>query len=115
MLTRLSTTQLQELHNHIVLHLQHPFDAGPERIRFLTLALAGEAGEMANNVKKEWRGDDIDRAQWLIKLKSELADIGNYVFMLAEALDIDLPHAMLTKLIEVEQRPWFTKTPQVQP
>jgi hypothetical protein len=47
-----------ELRAHLELHL----DWGPEgddRLRFLALALAGEAGELANFVKKEWRdGDD---------------------------------------------------------
>ena len=36
---------------------------------------------------------------------SELADVGNYCFMLAEALGVDLEEAMLAKLKEVEQRP----------
>jgi NTP pyrophosphatase (non-canonical NTP hydrolase) len=36
---------------------------------------------------------------------SELADVANYTFMLAEVLGVDLHQAMLAKLIEVEQRP----------
>lgn len=104
-LTDLHPHDLAQLHKHIVAHLHHPFDAGPERLRFLTLALCGEAGELANYVKKEWRGDDIVPAVFAKSVEKELADIGNYVFMLAEALGVDLPQAMLDKLIEVENRP----------
>lgn len=112
MLTKLGEYDLNKtLHRHIVDHLKWPFDAGPERIRYLALCMAGEAGELANLVKKEWRGDKLDHDEWLAKLKSELSDVGNYAFMLAEALGVDLPQAMLDKLIEVEQRPTWKGGP----
>lgn len=104
MLTRLAPTDMDMLHRCIVNHLQWPFDAGPERLRFLTLALCGETGELANLVKKEWRGDDLDKDAWTAKVKSEVADIGNYTFMIGEALGLDVPQLMMAKLIEVEQR-----------
>jgi NTP pyrophosphatase (non-canonical NTP hydrolase) len=49
-------------------------------IRFLTLGLAGEAGEVANFVKKRWRdGDSHDEA-----IRLEIADVLAYAFMLAD-------------------------------
>ncbi len=74
-----------------------------DRLRFLALALCGEAGELANLIKKDWRGDaGVDARRE--KVKEELADVGNYVFMMAEALGVDLPAAMLAKLTAVEAR-----------
>jgi NTP pyrophosphatase (non-canonical NTP hydrolase) len=69
------------------------------------LALCGEAGELANYVKKEWRGDKLDLVAHRAKIESEVADVGNYIFMIAEVLGIDLLSAMRDKLYEVEKRP----------
>lgn len=92
---------MDELKDHLREHLHWgPLD-GPEKLRFMTLALCGEAGELANLIKKDWRGDAGDRRQ---KIVEELADVANYAFMLAEGLGVDLPAAMLRKLKEVEQR-----------
>lgn len=105
MLTHLNVDEKTKLYKHIVAHMKHPFsEPGPERLRFMVLALCGEAGELANYVKKEWRGDDLDD-EWQKKVTSEVADIGNYIFMIAEILGLDLPQIMLNKLIEVENRP----------
>jgi NTP pyrophosphatase (non-canonical NTP hydrolase) len=68
--------------------------------------LCGEAGELANECKKSWR-DGHERRDQII---SELPDVGNYAFMLAEALGVDLESEMLRKLKEVEQRPqWLLR------
>jgi NTP pyrophosphatase (non-canonical NTP hydrolase) len=93
---------MDELRAHLKAHLSWGTLEGPDRIRFMSLALCGEAGEIANLIKKDWRGDAGDRRSEII---AELADVGNYVFMLAEALGVDLPAAMLKRLIDVEQRP----------
>ena len=51
-------------------------------IRFFALGLTGEAGEVANFVKKRWRdGDGHDEA-----LRKECADVLAYTMMLAAAL-----------------------------
>lgn len=79
-----------------------------DKFRFLVLALCGEAGELANLVKKDWRGDAgvVERRAKIIE---EITDVANYTFMLAEALGFDLPAHMLDKLYEVEQRPEWRK------
>jgi NTP pyrophosphatase (non-canonical NTP hydrolase) len=53
--------------------------------RFLALALAGEAGEVANFVKKQWRGDQVDRES----LKDELSDVFVYWCLLVRCAGFD--------------------------
>jgi NTP pyrophosphatase (non-canonical NTP hydrolase) len=52
-----------------------------EDIRFLALALAGEAGELANLIKKEWMGfkDPGGRRE---QIEEELADVNSYLFLI---------------------------------
>lgn len=73
----------------------------------LTLGLAGEAGEVAGDVKKHLRGD-FDEVELRERLKKELADVRVYLEMIAHALAIDLDAAVADKLDEVEKR-WRTK------
>lgn len=54
-------------------------------IRFLTLALCGEAGELANVIKKQWRGDSEAIS---CDAEYELADVLAYTLMLAHELDL---------------------------
>lgn len=53
-----------------------------QSIRFLSLGLAGEAGEVANFAKKRWRDGDKHEAD----LRAEVADVFLYNIMLADAL-----------------------------
>ena len=59
-------------------------------LRFLTLGLCGEAGELANFVKKRWRdGTALDRATGLLHLdecRKECADVLAYTMMVAQRL-----------------------------
>jgi NTP pyrophosphatase (non-canonical NTP hydrolase) len=71
-----------------------------EVLNFLALAICGEAGELANLVKKAWRGDEIDREQ----LQSEIADIRIYLEHISRHLDIDLDKACEEKLEDVHKR-----------
>jgi NTP pyrophosphatase (non-canonical NTP hydrolase) len=71
-----------------------------EVLSFLALAICGEAGELANLVKKLWRGDEVDRD----KIRDEIADIRIYLEHLSRHLDIDLDKACETKLEEVHER-----------
>lgn len=60
-------------------------DSRETDIRFMALGLAGEAGEVANFVKKRWRdGVGHDDA-----LRFEVADVFAYTIMLADLLGMD--------------------------
>jgi NTP pyrophosphatase (non-canonical NTP hydrolase) len=77
-------------------HLTNPLDLPP----FFALAIAGEAGELANLYKKEWRGDAIDRED----IPMEMADVRIYLEHLATELGADLDDACDLKLGIVEKR-----------
>lgn len=69
---------------------------------FLSLAIAGEAGELANNFKKEWR-DGVDPTR-VEKIIQELADVGAYSFMLASHLKIDFVAEVEKSFMKFETR-----------
>jgi NTP pyrophosphatase (non-canonical NTP hydrolase) len=71
-----------------------------EVLHFLALAICGEAGELANLVKKMWRGDHVDTAD----IRDEIADIRIYLEHLCRHLQIDLDSACEHKLDEVADR-----------
>lgn len=75
------------------------------RLYFMSLALCGEAGELANQFKKNWRGDADEGGARAAKIEDEVVDCANYVFMIADLLGIDLLPAMLDKFRAVEDRP----------
>jgi NTP pyrophosphatase (non-canonical NTP hydrolase) len=97
---------IMKLRNRLQKHCRWGPLKDVERVRFMALALCGEAGELANLVKKDWRGDAGDRRDQMVE---ELADVANYAFMLAELLDVDLIEAMSQKLIKVEKRQEFMR------
>lgn len=78
----------------------------PDRLRFLALALCGEAGELANLVKKDWRGDDGQVVRQA-KIAQELADVAGYAFLIAAELGVDLLWETYQKVQEAETRPAF--------
>lgn len=92
------------LRNFITRHVDwSPGKEGSKtRLRFLSLALCGEAGELAGEIKKDWRGDPGDRRMAIIK---ELTDVTNYAFMIAKELNINLLEKCEEKFAEVEERP----------
>lgn len=98
----------KELQAYIDAHTQWSPGEHKERIRFLAFALAGEAGEMTGPIKKNWRGDKKWTYDAMVaKLKEELPDIGNYLYMLCKELGLDLEELMLAKMQVVEQRPEY--------
>ena len=69
--------------------------------RNLLLALVGEVGELA--AEFQWTSDDqvtsgLADSQKMSAIKSELADVFNYLLRLADVLDVDLELALQNKL-----------------
>ena len=75
--------------------------------RFLALALAGEVGEVANLVKKQWRGDSAPIEE---KLAEELGDVRIYLELLAQAFGVDLD-AMCERIVRYKL---LTRWPEAQ-
>jgi NTP pyrophosphatase (non-canonical NTP hydrolase) len=71
-----------------------------EVINFLALAICGEVGELANLIKKQWRGDEVD----LDEIRDEIADIRIYLEHLARHLRVDIDRACEEKLDIVAER-----------
>lgn len=67
-------------------------------IRFFGLGLAGEAGEVANFIKKRWRDGILHEAD----LKAECADVFAYNIMLADALGMT-PDDLLAEVARKQQ------------
>jgi NTP pyrophosphatase (non-canonical NTP hydrolase) len=81
-------------------HAKGTLTSDTEILQFLALAICGEAGELANLIKKMWRGDKVDPEQ----IKDEIADIRIYLEHIARQLDLDLDRACENKLDVVDQR-----------
>lgn len=80
-------------------------------VPFLTLALAGEVGELANLTKKRWRGKAVSPTAD----DDEMGDILVYLILRAEARGVDLLEVAYRKMVETGQRTDQTQfvTPQV--
>lgn len=72
-------------------------------IRFFALGLAGEAGEVANFVKKRWRDGDLHHDD----LRAECADMFAYNIMLADALGMS-PSDLLA-VVALKQQVFLAK------
>lgn len=72
--------------------------------RNLILALVGEVGELAAEV--QWSSDELSEMtpEQRKSVANEMADVQNYLILLAERLDIDLLEALKRKLAENDVR-----------
>ena len=68
-----AAARLWVLHHRFM--AQSGFEVGStEDMRFNALAMCGEAGEVANVIKKGWRGDELKKND----LRDELGDVFSY-------------------------------------
>jgi NTP pyrophosphatase (non-canonical NTP hydrolase) len=77
-------------------------------VAYCALGLAGEAGEVANNVKKEIR-DGADKKAAVI---DELGDVLWYVARLADEYDVDLSAVALLNVQKLRARYKPTQAPE---
>jgi NTP pyrophosphatase (non-canonical NTP hydrolase) len=92
---------LYEIHERMTRHLFPSYSNEDER--FLALALCGEAGELANMIKKRWR----DGADLTEEIRDEIADIRVYLELIAKRFDIEgdkLDARVVAKLEKVVEK-----------
>lgn len=92
---------IYELHKRMTSHLFPTYSNQDER--FLALALCGEAGELANLIKKRWR----DGADFTEEVRDEIADIRVYLELLAKCFGIEgekLDQRVEQKLVKVAEK-----------
>lgn len=83
-------------------HAGHDFKDN-KHLFFLTLALCGETGELANMVKKIWRDDYTTNNE---KMFDEIADVYIYLSLIAYWCNVDLDDRAAAKMEEVKTRPF---------
>ncbi len=92
---------LYDLHQKMTGHLFSAYSSEDER--FLALALCGEAGELANMIKKRWR----DGANLHEEVCDEITDCRVYLELLAKCFGIEgekLDVRVEQKLLKVIER-----------
>lgn len=78
------------------------YDRSPGTIEYYTLGLCGEAGEIAEKVKKSLRDNPIPLTKE--DITKELGDVLWYLTALASAFDIPLSWVAEANLIKLEDR-----------
>lgn len=74
-------------------------------LSYVALGLAGEAGEIANKVKKIYRDDDGDvRPETVEELAGELGDVLWYLAMLADELGLNLRGIAKANVLKLRDR-----------
>lgn len=94
-------SDLYALHEKMTGHLFPAYSSTDER--FLALALCGEAGELANYIKKRWR----DGTDFTEEIRDEIADIRVYLELLAKCFGIEgdkLDARVEQKLLKVVEK-----------
>ncbi len=73
------------------------------KVVYSALGLAGEAGELANKVKKLMRGD-ADREALVEGIKSEMGDVLWYLAALADDLGVTLEEVAEANIKKLQER-----------
>lgn len=73
------------------------------KIIYASMGLVGEAGELANKVKKIMR-DDGNKEELISGIKSEMGDVLWYLAALADDLDIDLSDVASENIEKLKSR-----------
>jgi predicted house-cleaning noncanonical NTP pyrophosphatase (MazG superfamily) len=87
-----------------------PIDKQIERLQYITVALAGELGEIANPLKKflrdtERNGIDLNNFDKLkTELNEEIVDVFIYLMKMADVLGVDMEAAYFDKVSRNEQK-----------
>ena len=95
--------ELDEYHNQAMSLSFGPALVGGKdmSVEYGACALCGEAGELANKVKKAWRGDGQLNREAVI---SELGDVLWYAAYIAAALDTSLESVAAYNLAKIRAR-----------
>lgn len=75
----------------------------PTPVHF-ALALSGEVGEVANQIKKAIRNGDLSDINMRVRVGEELADVLSYLMLIADSLEIDLVSEFHKKVKKNEAR-----------
>ena len=73
-----------------------------EELMYLSLGLSGEAGEIANKVKKLYR--DYDSFEQRESIARELGDVMWYAFQLANALNVSMSGVLVANRDKIVDR-----------
>lgn len=101
-------SRADNIHRTIVSKIQNRTPYSDDDGIYLTLGVAGEAGEVADVVKKLVRQDFANKEEFLAKLREEMADLRIYLELLAHCTETDLDMEVERKLQIVEER-WRQK------
>lgn len=80
------------------------FDPALHSVEFFAIAIAGEVGEMANELKKVLRGDYPLAGAARQKILNELADVITYSDLMISKLDANTENVIMEKFDEVSRR-----------
>jgi NTP pyrophosphatase (non-canonical NTP hydrolase) len=68
------------------------------------LGVAGEAGELADKIKKWFRGDSIESFDWNHEIEREVGDVLFYLVKVAHLHKFTLREAMITNMEKLSSR-----------
>jgi len=95
---------LNEYQGHTNSTATYPKDTEMNALIYVSLGCAGEAGELANKVKKIIRGDHTLTPEVRKAILNEAGDVLWYLAQIAETLGVGLEYIARLNLEKLEQR-----------